>query len=415
MSVAHNQLRVVRELWKRLQPLDRSVPTRLQGLLADRRFGSRDRRLYRELLFTALRHARLLAAAPGEDEVAWASRLAAACAASRETEAFRGAFAPATPPPAPDSLELTPPWFAAEVDAGAPATGVAAALLARAPVWVRVDPARADHAQAEWDARGWTAVPHPVLTAARRLPPETNVSACAAYLSGHYEIQDLGSQAVLAALDLPARGPGPRWLDACAGAGGKTLQLAALLGPAARIDAADVRPAALAELRARAARAGLGGRIRTLPRAAAGERYDGVLVDAPCSGSGTWRRAPHLMACTGDAEIAAAARLQTLILAESAAHVRPGGLLVYATCSVARRENEAVAAAFLATHGGDYVSEPAALDLGFPRLALGLAITPGRWDNDGFYLAIFRRRPAPRAADFPLPETPGRQASPDPP
>jgi 16S rRNA (cytosine967-C5)-methyltransferase len=392
VSVAHNQLRLVRELWNRLQPLDRGVPARLQALLADRRFGSRDRRLYRELLFTALRHARPLAATPGLDDLAWAARLAAACAVSRETEAFRAAFAAAEPPPPPDPLDLVPAWFPAESDAGAPAAEVAAALLARAPVWVRLDAARTEEAQAEWDARGWTTLPHPVLPAARRLPPETGVTACTAYLNGHYEVQDLGSQAVLAALDLPARSPGPRWLDACAGAGGKTLQLAALLGPSARIDAADVRPAALAELRARAARAGLAGRIRTLPRAAAGELYDAVLVDAPCSGSGTWRRSPHLMACTGEAELAAAARLQTLILAESAAHVRPGGLLVYATCSVARTENEDVAAAFLAAHGDRFAAEPPALDLGFPRLALGLAITPGRWDNDGFYLAVFRRR-----------------------
>ena len=392
MSVAHNQLRLVRELWNRLQPLDRGVPARLQALLADRRFGSRDRRLYRELLFTALRHARPLAATPGLDDLAWAARLAAACAASRETEAFRASFAPAEPPPPPDPLDLVPAWFPTGVDTGAPPAEVAAALLARAPVWVRLDPARAEEAQAEWDARGWTALPHPVLPAARRLPPETGVTACAAYLNGHYEVQDLGSQAVLAALDLPARSPGPRWLDACAGAGGKTLQLATLLGPSARIDAADVRPAALAELRARAARAGLAGRIRTLPRAAAGELYDAVLVDAPCSGSGTWRRSPHLMACTGEADLAAAARLQTLILTESAAHVRPGGLLVYATCSVARIENEDVAAAFLAAHGDRFAAEPPALDLGFPRLTHGLAITPGRWDNDGFYVAVFRRR-----------------------
>ncbi len=392
MSVAHNQLRVARELWKRLHPLDRGVPARLQTLLSDRRFGSRDRRLYRELLFTALRHARPLAELPGLDDLGWATWLAAACAVSRETEAFRAAFAPGNPPTQPHPIDLVPPWFSNEVDAGAPAREVASALLARAPVWVRLDPAHADEVHAEWDARGWAALPHPVLTAARRLQPETGVTACAAYLNGHYEVQDLGSQTLLAALDLSTRSPGPRWLDACAGAGGKTLQLAALLGPSARIDASDVRPAALAELRARAARAGLASRIRTLPRAAAAELYDGVLVDAPCSGSGTWRRAPHLMACTGETELAAAARLQTLILAESAANVRPGGLLVYATCSIARVENEDVAAAFLTAHRDQFSAEPSALDLGFPRLAHGLAITPGRWDNDGFYLAVFRRR-----------------------
>ena len=252
-----------------------------------------------------------------------------------------------------------------------------------------------DDAFAEWAARGWVATPHPALADAFKLPPETNLSACDTYQAGHYEIQDLGSQLILASLDLPSRSPGPRWLDACAGAGGKTLQLARLLGPSARIDAADVRPSALAELRARALRAGLGARVRTLHAsavAAEAARYDGVLVDAPCSGSGTWRRSPHLMSCTTAADLVAAASLQSQILAESAVHVRPGGVLVYATCSIARHENEDVVAAFLASPAGrDFAPLPPAKDFGFPRLARGLSLTPGQEDNDGFYVAAFRR------------------------
>lgn len=403
MSVAHNQLRIARELWGRLQPLDRHVPGRLQGLLADRRFGSRDRRLYRELLFTALRHARVLVTLPTSDEVTWAALLARACAVTRETEAFCAAFAePLHPVPAASPLDLVPDWFSAEVETspGLPTPDtLAAALLARAPVWVRQQTDRPDEALAEWAARGWVAEPHPDLPDAFRLPPETGLSACTSYQAGHYEIQDLGSQLILASLDLPAASPGPRWLDACAGAGGKTLQLARLLGPSARIEAADPRPAALAELQARAARAGLGARIRIVPRpvaatsaASAVGGYDGVLVDAPCSGTGTWRRAPHLMACTRPGDLAEAAARQLEILGASAARVRPGGLLVYATCSVMRRENEAVAAAFLAsTGGGGFTTVVPVRDFGFPRLAHGLAIHPGRQDNDGFYVAAFRR------------------------
>lgn len=408
MSIARNQLRIVRELWSRLQPLDRALPGRLQTLLADRRFGSRDRRLYRELLLTALRQARALPAPPADDETAWAARLARTCAATRETEAFRAAFASdhATAEPAsPAPLELLPDWFSEEVETapGQPAPSeLAAALLDRAPVWVRQQTDTPDEMLAEWAARGWTAEPHPTLPEAWKLPPETPLSSCPAYQAGHYEIQDLGSQLILASLDLPARSPGPRWLDACAGAGGKTLQLARLLGPSARIDAADPRAAALAELRARAARAGLAARIRTMPAprspaapadaASLPAAYDGVLVDAPCTGGGTWRRAPHLMACTGRADIAAAAALQLRILSGAAARVRAGGVLVYATCSVFRRENEDVAAAFLASaEGAGFRSLPPALDHGFPRLAHGLSIVPGRADNDGFYVAAFRR------------------------
>jgi 16S rRNA (cytosine967-C5)-methyltransferase len=398
MSIAANQLRIARELWARLQPLDRHVPARLQSLLADRRFGSRDRRLYRELLFTALRHARALATLDPADEAAWAALLAAHCAPTRETEPFRVAHASsALPLSAP--LALVPPWFATEHDPALPVPpeAIAAALLARAPVWVRLQSDDPSEAFGEWSARGWIAepAPHPALADAFKLPPETNVSACSAYQSGHYEIQDFGSQAILAALDLPNRSPGPLWLDACAGAGGKTLQLARLLGPAARIDAADIRPAALTELRTRAARAGLAERVRTLPgRPDPAARYDGVLVDAPCSGSGTWRRAPHLMACTTEADLAAAARAQTALLAAAAALVRPGGLLVYATCSIARTENRSVAEAFLATHADTFTQEPPAHDFGFPHLPpalTGLAILPGLHDNDGFHMSIFRR------------------------
>ncbi len=397
MSIAHNQLRLARELWARLQPLDRSVPHRLQALLADRRFGSRDRRLYRELLFTAMRLARALATLAPGDEVAWAALLAAHCADTRETEAFRATYSrPDIGHSAPAPLSLLPPWFASEHDPALPVppAEIAAALLARAPVWVRLQTDSPDDILAEWSARGWFSTSHPALPEARRLPPETKATDCETYQKGHYEIQDLGSQAILVALDLPARSPGPRWLDACAGAGGKTLQLARLLGPSARIDATDIRPAALAELRARAARAGLGARIRTLPRPDPAARYDGVLVDAPCSGSGTWRRSPHLMACTTEADLASAARMQAEILRASAVAVRPGGLLVYATCSVARTENRAVAEAFLAGHPGVFDEEPISRDLGFPRLAPagpGLAITPGPQDNDGFYVAAFRR------------------------
>jgi 16S rRNA (cytosine967-C5)-methyltransferase len=404
MSIATNQLRITRELWTRLQPLDRGVPSRLQTLLADRRFGSRDRRLYRELLVTALRQARTLAQLAPTDEIAWANHLALTCAATRETEPFRAAFTPAPDlshssldirhSAAASALSLLPPWFAAEHDPALPVplSAIAAALLSRAPLWIRLQTDSADEALAEWSARGWLAEPHPTLPDAYRLPPESNVSACSAYQAGHYEIQDLGSQLILASLDLPTRSPGPRWLDACAGAGGKTLQLARLLGPSARIDATDPRPAALAELRTRAARAGLAPRIRILPHPDPTALYDAVLVDAPCTGSGTWRRSPHLLSCTTEADLAAAARTQLAILTANASRVRPGGLLVYATCSIARTENSGVAQSFLDAHGTTFVAEPPALDFGFPRVSPGgLALIPGLQDNDGLYVATFRR------------------------
>ncbi len=375
MSFAPNQLRIARTLWERLQPLDRAMPGRLQALLADRRFGSRDRRFYRELLLTATRLARILGSVT--DETIWAALVARACAATRETEGFREAFA-ATPAPEFSAIDLMPEWFAEECETGADPAVTARALLTRAPLWIRLQTDDPEEVLADWAARGWIAERHPSLPDAWRLPPETNVTSARTYEEGRYEVQDAGSQHILAGLDFSSRSPGPRWLDACAGAGGKTLQLARLLGPSARIDATDTRSAPLAELRARANRAGLAGRIRT-PNTA-GDAYDGVLVDAPCSGSGTWRRAPHLMACTTQADLRASAQLQATILDQAAPRVRPGGKLVYATCSIARTENRSVAEAFLARHSNTYqIDAPAR------------TIAPGTDDNDGFYVATFRR------------------------
>ena len=398
MSIARNQARIAGDLWHRLQPLDRNTPSRLQALLADRRFGSRDRRLYRELLITALRHARAIAGLQDDD---WAAYLARVCDATPETAAFREAYVAGAQvgelhPPAPAPLDLLPAWFADECDTGETAATTAAALLGRAPLWVRLQTDDPEAVLAEWASRGWTASPHPALPGAWRLPSDTAVTSCDSYHAGHYEVQDLGSQLILASLGLAPAATPVRWLDACAGAGGKTLQLARLLGPAARIEAADIRPAALAELRARATRAGLKN-IHTVTRPSG--LYDGVLVDAPCSGSGTWRRSPHLMACTTPADLDAAATLQSRLLAEAAPLVLPGGLLVYATCSIARRENRAVAAAFLAAQSGTFRTEPPVRTFGFPVLSPdpGLVLTPGREDNDGFYVAAFRRASAAAA------------------
>jgi 16S rRNA (cytosine967-C5)-methyltransferase len=196
------------------------------------------------------------------------------------------------------------------------------------------------------------------------------------YRQGRFEVQDAGSQLVLESAGVA---PGGRWLDACAGAGGKSLQLAALLGPQGRVTARDARPEPLEELRARAARAGLGGRITTGEAPDPPGGFDGVLVDAPCSGSGTWRRAPHLRWVTTPAGVESAARLQLRLLLENAPRVRRGGVLVYATCSLCRSENERVAAAFLGQATG------------LVAAAQPSRLMPWEHDGDGFFAAVFRR------------------------
>jgi 16S rRNA (cytosine967-C5)-methyltransferase len=215
---------------------------------------------------------------------------------------------------------------------------------------------------------------------------DADITKSSSFTRGRVEIQDLGSQLVLESIGLE---PGGRWLDACAGAGGKSLQLAQLLGPNGKVYAHDIRPAALEELKVRAARAQVAN-LRTLTRVEVND-YDGVLVDAPCSGSGTWRRSPHLKWVTTPALISERASLQQSLLGEYAAHVRPGGRLIYATCSLSHRENDDIVQEFLAAHR-EFEPTPFARMFGFNPHGAGLTLFPARHDTDGFYVASLRRR-----------------------
>jgi 16S rRNA (cytosine967-C5)-methyltransferase len=394
------QPRLFRELLGRLRPhwrRDPALPARLESLLRrDRRCGARDRRLYRELVYTALRFLPwiepLLDTETGqlEQTVAWLA------AETPDTQAFRAALA-GDWPPRPAGVAAKAAQLGAEADAvlpgwlreQCPEAFVPAqrdALLARAPLWLRLQTDRPDAALEEFTQRGWAWRRSPILPTAVAVAAEAEVTSTDAYGNGQVEIQDIGSQLILASVGIE---PGGRWLDACAGAGGKSLQLAELLGPKGRIDAHDVRPAALAELELRAARAGLAGRIarQTAPQGP----YDGVLLDAPCSGSGTWRRLPHLKWTTSAAQIAGEARRQAEILERFFPLVRPGGRLVYATCSLCRGENEEVASQFLAAHAEFEPAPFAHPTLGEPRGA-GLRFWPATHDGDGYFAASFRKK-----------------------
>jgi 16S rRNA (cytosine967-C5)-methyltransferase len=391
-SPAASQGRFFLSLFGALRPhvaTDRNLPSRLQQLLArEKRFGSRDRRLYRELLYTALRHLPWIDArlAPSPDDTVRATAWLAADTPA--TRAFRAHWTTGWPP-VPGSLAakarhlnadpaaLLPPWFSGHCPAAFNSPNLDT-LHTRAPLWIRLQSDDPAPVLAEFAARGWHTRPAPVLPSALEVLAEADLTTTDAYARGLIEIQDLGSQLLLARLS-PA--PAGRWLDACAGAGGKTLQLARLLGPSGgRVDAHDIRADALDELGARAARARLANiRILSAPPA---DTYDGVLIDAPCSGTGTWRRSPHLKWCTTETTVTAAARLQSTLLARHAARVRPGGLLVYATCSLSRLENEDVVTAFLATHPEFTPSAPAT------------TLLPAQHDTDGYFVAPLRRLPA---------------------
>ncbi len=386
-------LAALRPYWRR----EAGLPARIQALLSgNRAFGSRDRRLYRELIYTTLRYLPWIEPLLDTEPDRAAQAAAWLAAETSATQAFRAALLgdwPPCPPTLADraaflqaSASLLPAWFHEHCpEAFEPAQ--TEALLARAPLWLREQGLDAGIATREFDALGWPWRRSETLASALKLTADVDVTKSEAYRQGHIEVQDLGSQLILASIGLA---PGGDWLDACAGAGGKTLQLASLLGPAGRIDAHDVRPAALAELRIRAQRAGLD-TITTITTAPT-RTYDGVLVDAPCSGTGTWRRAPHLKWTTTPAQIEAAAKQQLALLLDFSHNVRPGGRLVYATCSLSQHENGDVLTAFLAARP-EFSPEPFATTFGFTPQAGGFTILPARHDTDGFFVASLRRRP----------------------
>ena len=434
---AANQQRILLNLLGALRPhwrRDRDLPNRIRRLLAgEKAFGSRDRRLYRELTYTAIRYLPWIEPRLDNASDAAVAAIAWLAAETPATAGFRAGLTPGWPacPPSTAAQEmelrqrfaateplpsLLPEWFRSHCPVAFEPTELDM-LHTRPPLWLRFQAPDPEPALAEFAARGWTAAASPLLAGAYRINGEADATKTEAYLSGAFEVQDLGSQLILATAGIA---PGGHWLDACAGAGGKTLQLSALLGHAGRIDAHDIRPAALEELAERAHRAGIAvgravhgdfksqisnlrsaGAPITIPTSPNGP-YDGVLIDAPCSGSGTWRRAPHLKWTTSPEWIASDAARQRDLLHRFSALVKPGGRLIYATCSLSRIENEDVIAAFLTAHP-DFVPTPLVGPAPAQLRPAGhvlrdksaepasLTILPSAHDTDGFFVAAVKR------------------------
>ena len=224
------------------------------------------------------------------------------------------------------------------------------------------------------------------------------------FLGGAFEVQDEGSQ-LLGFLLEPKRGE--MVVDFCAGAGGKTLLLGALMRNTGRLYAFDVSDKRLANLKPRLARSGLSnvhpGRIeherdQKIKRLAG--KADRVLVDAPCSGLGTLRRNPDLKWRQTAQGIEEMRTKQLAILTSAARLVKPGGRLVYSTCSLLEAENEAIAAAFEADHGSDFTPLDAGEALAKAQVQRAgelvrgpyLRLWPHRHGTDGFFAAAWQRR-----------------------
>jgi len=274
------------------------------------------------------------------------------------------------------------------------------ALNHPAPLDLRVNPMKIDRAgaMAALQARGIQAYATPWSPLGLRIEGRPALVREPLFMSGAIEVQDEGSQ-LLALLVAPKRRE--MVVDFCAGAGGKTLALGAMMHSTGRLYAFDVSARRLRALEPRLKRSGLSNvqsqvlssetdnKVKRL----AG-KIDRVLIDAPCTGLGTLRRNPDMKWRQPESAVTEMAAKQAAILASAARLVKPGGRLVYATCSLLAEENRAVVDAFLAAQP-DFALRPASEVLSAQGIALDtgpcLELTPDRHHTDGFFAAVLQR------------------------
>jgi 16S rRNA (cytosine967-C5)-methyltransferase len=325
------------------------------------------------------------------------------------------------------TLAGAPPWIAGDypewLDShlagvfGEERAAEGAALASRAPLDLRVNALKADREKvlaalahlgatpARWSPHGLRIV----LEADAKNPA---IHAEPVFIKGLVEVQDEGSQ--LAALLVDAR-PGQHVVDLCAGAGGKTLALAAIMANQGQIYATDSDKRRLAPIHARVARAGARN-IQILTPKGVGDaladlagRADRVLIDAPCTGIGAWRRNPDAKWRMRPGALEIRVQEQAALLDRAAGLLKPGGRIVYVTCSLLGEENGDQVRGFLARHP-DFIAMPPAditrplgeRALVFQRAALmtaeGLLMTPRRTETDGFFVSVLMRREHATAA-----------------
>ena len=351
---------------------------------ARRYAGSKDRRAVRELVFSAIRRS-------GERPASGrAAMLGLAEEEARLLDLFDGSPhgpAPREPADAVAGASALPGWVQPLLSELVSPDDWPA-LLDRAPLDLRVNVARTDRDPMAVRFEG--SEPTRLSPWGLRLAPDTKVDDRPEFADGLVKIQDEGSQLIALAC-----GPreGMRILDLCAGAGGKSLAIAAA-APGAEVIATDTNRARLSQLPPRAERAGASIAVRLLDGgrelaqlAELEGRCDVVLVDAPCSGSGTWRRNPEGRWRLTTERLDRLTRLQARLLEIAAPLVRPGGALIYATCSIIRAEGADQARNFLGRHSSWIVQE-VPFDGGRSD-GPGRLLTPAHDATDGFFVARF--------------------------
>lgn len=366
-----------------------AADTLIARYFRERRYaGSKDRRAVRELVYRAIRR-------HGDRPE---SGRAAMVGLAGEDDALAALFDGSPHAPAPirpgepaATASLLPAWIAPELAAPIDAAEQVA-LLERAPLHIRVNGLAASRTDllAHWPgAQALAYTPHGIA-----LPAGTDIAGDLRLQAGEVEVQDGGSQ--LIGLACAAR-PGMTVLDLCAGGGGKTLALAADMAGQGRLVAADTARDRLARLVPRARRAGADVMIETVlldPHkeaerlAALAGRCDVVLIDAPCSGAGTWRRNPEARWRLTPGRLERITALQARLLQIAAPLVKPGGRLVYAVCSLLDREGRGQVEAFTSA---DPLWQPVpASEAGRPWGA-GTLLTPYHDGTDGFFFAALQK------------------------
>ncbi len=411
------QLQLAADLLERITaqglPADRSLQ---RELAARRKMGRRDRERVRELTLFVLRQRRVLDWLLDDNVPSMAARVAATLSLADILDPVLAEAAGLTPEATAilsrrraepfDSLPWTvrfnlAPAAADQWQAWQPSApeSLARALDGRAAVDLHTNPRHSKRdalikelAKADIDAKAIAGLPLGL-----RLERPGRLTRLPSFEAGGFEIQDAGSQWVVRTLEAQ---PGERVLDLCAGAGGKTLGLLDEARGKLHLTACDLHPERLDRLRTRAQRHGdTDLELRTLdatqPLPTDLTGFDRVLIDAPCSGSGTWRRHPELRWAAIDWD--ALAETQSQLLEQGACATRPGGRLVYATCSLWPAENEAIVAAFLAQHP-DWSTARPLLDV-LPDDAITadgwIRLRPDHHGCDGFFVACLQAPIAP--------------------
>ena len=384
----------------------------------DRRIGGRDRRLYSNLIFAVFRWygplrkysadpAFLLAGAAAAEkydlpEITFFLKQAGlpeTCRAeifAPETQLGRlNAFLHVSGSPAETPLrECLPEWVYSHLDFE-PDEDFLALQQSRPPLWLRVQRKTVDEVIGSLRRQNIEAVPDIRMASALRIDCPVNLPELEAYKRGWIEVQDLSSQCIG---KICAPQEGECWWDACTGGGGKSLHLASLMNGKGTITASDVRGAKLEELRQRAKRAGFSNiRMREWDGAGlpVGENScDGVLIDAPCSSSGRWRRNPESRWTLTEKRVTELAAVQKKLLDTASKAVKPGGVLVYATCSLLRDENRLDTESFLASHS-EFTLEEFAHPLTGETMPGQVQILPGDGNCDASFITRFRKGKRP--------------------